>query len=289
MSERWPTNISGVFPSLTHEAELGPPRSECGIGALMPFAKRLWSISYVSHKAQTGLGTGLYETDRNLDMYRRPESVVGTYTNRMFHWETNQIIIGPHVIDADHNVRTVDALVDVRCCGTATHMTEPGRLVYVLGMEGELFELDVATLQCTQVCDLQRELGTEGQGRVHFKDCFTANGRLVVCSNEYADEDFRGERAQGRLAEFDGQAWTILERKPYVGLQALRGFGGASALFAIGWDQASALLSVHTSETGWVRYRLPKASHCFDHKWQTEWPRIREVEHERLLMDCHGM
>lgn len=289
MSERWPTNISGVFPSLTHEAELGPPRSECGIGALMPFAKRLWSISYVSHKAQTGLGTGLYETDRNLDMYRRPESVVGTYTNRMFHWETNQIIIGPHVIDADHNVRTVDALVDVRCCGTATHMTEPGRLVYVLGMEGELFELDVATLQCTQVCDLQRELGTEGQGRVHFKDCCTANGRLVVCSNEYADEDFRGERAQGRLAEFDGQAWTILERKPYVGLQALRGFGGASALFAIGWDQASALLSVHTSETGWVRYRLPKASHCFDHKWQTEWPRIREVEHERLLMDCHGM
>ena len=23
--------------------------------------------------------------------------------------------------------------------------------------------------------------------------------------------------------------------------------------------------------------------------WQTEWPRIRETEHERMLMDCHGM
>jgi hypothetical protein len=23
--------------------------------------------------------------------------------------------------------------------------------------------------------------------------------------------------------------------------------------------------------------------------WQTEWPRIRQTEHERFLMDCHGM
>ncbi len=23
--------------------------------------------------------------------------------------------------------------------------------------------------------------------------------------------------------------------------------------------------------------------------WQTEWPRTREIEHERFLMDCHGM
>jgi hypothetical protein len=43
------------------------------------------------------------------------------------------------------------------------------------------------------------------------------------------------------------------------------------------------------SNDSWTRYRLPKASHTFDHKWQTEWPRIRAVEHERLLMDHHGM
>ena len=39
----------------------------------------------------------------------------------------------------------------------------------------------------------------------------------------------------------------------------------------------------------WQRYRLPKASHAFDHLWQTEWPRIREVETERYLLDMHGM
>lgn len=45
-----------------------------------------------------------------------------------------------------------------------------------------------------------------------------------------------------------------------------------------------------TSSKGqWQTYRLPKASHAFDHLWQTEWPRIREVETERYLMDMHGM
>ena len=39
----------------------------------------------------------------------------------------------------------------------------------------------------------------------------------------------------------------------------------------------------------WKTYRLPKASHTFDQFWQTEWTRIREVETERFLMDCHGM
>ena len=49
-------------------------------------------------------------------------------------------------------------------------------------------------------------------------------------------------------------------------------------------------MQVYTEANGeWKRYRLPKASHCFDHMWQTEWPRIREVDHERFIMDCHGM
>lgn len=42
-----------------------------------------------------------------------------------------------------------------------------------------------------------------------------------------------------------------------------------------------------SSDDKWTRYRLPKGSHCFDYKWQTEWPRTREVERERLLMNHH--
>jgi hypothetical protein len=281
--------VSGVFPGLAQTADLGPPRSECGVGCLMPWAGKLYVLNYVSHRRGTGTGTGLRVIDADFSMLRHPAGVDGTYANRMVHHQSNQMIIGPHVVDAIHNVRTVAELVDIRVCGTSPHLFEPKRLVYVLGMEGELFELDVNTLECRKIADLQKHLQTEGEGMVHFKDCFTHSGRLIVCSNEYMDADFARRRAQGRLAEWDGKGeWQVLDRNPYVGLGAILTFGGTT--FAIGWDQASALLNVHTaSDNRWTRYRLPKASHCFDHKWQTEWPRVRSVEHERLLLDCHGM
>ncbi len=38
----------------------------------------------------------------------------------------------------------------------------------------------------------------------------------------------------------------------------------------------------------WQRYLLPKASHSWDHAWNTEWMRIRHAVTERLLMDVHG-
>jgi len=283
------TTISGVIPQLAQVADLGPPRSEIGIGCLMPWAGKLYVLNYSSHRRGTGTGTGLRVIERDFTMRKHPQAVDGTYANRMVHHPSNQIVIGPHMIDAAHNVRTVASLVDIRLCGTSPHLTDPANLVYVLGMEGELFELNVRTLECRQIGDLQKELDTESEGLVHFKDCFTHSGRLMVCSNEYMDADFRGVRSQGRLAEWKGTgAWTVLERKPFVGFGGILSFGQTT--FALGWDQASAILSVHTGENDkWTRYRLPKASHCFDHKWQTEWPRIRSVEHERLLVDCHGM
>ena len=86
-AKRKPFNISGVIPSLCVTADLGPPRSESGIGALMPWAGKLWLVSYVSHKSGSGSGTGLYEIDENLSMQKRPESVVGTvsYTHLRAH------------------------------------------------------------------------------------------------------------------------------------------------------------------------------------------------------------
>ncbi len=281
--------FSGVMPHLAQVADLGPPRSEIGVGCLMPWQGKLYVLNYVSHRKQTGSGTGLRVVEPDLSMRVHEAAVDGTYANRMVHHPSSQCIIGPHLIDRNHEVRTVAQLVDVRLAGTAPHLTDPNDLVIVLGMEGELFELNVHTLECRQVEDLQSALDTESEGLVHFKDCFTNSGRLMVCSNEYMDADFRRQRSQGRLAErtLDGE-WKILDHNPYVGFGALQTFGGTT--YALGWDQASALLMVHTKANDvWTRYRLPKASHCFDHKWQTEWPRIRSVEHERLLMDAHGM
>jgi hypothetical protein len=283
-------NVSGVFPHLAQVADLGPPRSEIGVGCLMPWAGKLYVLNYLSHKSD-GSGSSLRRIDADLAMevVEETRGVDGTYTNRFVHYPSNQLIIGPHVIGADHTIRTVPELAPLRVCGTTRHLTDPDRLVYVLTMEGELFELDVDTLECRQLADLNDELESAGREfAVHYKDCYSAFGRLVVCSNEYHEPDWAGERSEGRLAEFRGETWRILERKPFTAVGGRHEFGGT--MFATGWDQASAILKVFTAANDrWETYRLPKASHCFDHKWQTEWPRLREVEHERFLLDHHGM
>lgn len=285
-------SFSGVVPSLAQVADLGPPRSEIGIGCLMPWAGKLYVLNYNSHKEKSGRGVSLrrIHADMSMEVVEETRGVDGTYTNRFVHVPSNQMVIGPHVIDADHRIRTVPELRPLRVCGTTRHLHDGENKVYVLCMEGELFELNVRTLECTQLFDLQEMLGTQGEGRVHFKDCYQCFGRLVVCSNEYHEPDWRGDQAQGRLAEWDGSSggWTILERKPFTCVSGRHEFGGT--IFATGWDQASAIMKVFThADKTWRTYRLPKASHCFDHKWQTEWPRIRETEHERFLMDHHGM
>lgn len=268
--------------------DFGPPRSEIGVGCLMPWLGKLYVLNYSSHRRGTGTGTGLRVIEEDFSMTRHPGAVDGTYANRMVHTATSQLIIGPHLIDTEHNLRTVETLIDVRLCGTAAHLSDPDRLVYMLGMEGELFELDVVTLETKQLFDLTKELNTPGEHSCHFKDCYTQSGRLVVVNNDYSEADYLGKQSEGTLAEFDGTAWTVIEHKPFVGLGGLGFFG--QTIFANGWDRASAILKVFTrDDQTWRTYRLPKASHCFDHKWQTEWPRIRSVEHERLLMDHHGM
>ena len=285
-----PPSISGVVPSLCMSADMGPPRSECGIGAMVPFAGRLWAATYVSHRKRSGTGTGLYEIDENLRMTMRPESYPGTYANRMIHHESNQLFIGPWAIDEKRKVRTIEALKDIRLASTARHLTDPENKVLFLGMEGELFEVDIKTLAVKQIADLVKTLDTPGEGRVHFKDIYTGFGRVVVADNTYDEPDFKGTKADGRLAEWDGKDWKILDRKPYVGINGMGGYAKSGSMFAQGWDRASAILKVFTNADGqWRNYRLPKASHNFDHMWQTEWPRIRSVEHERFIMDAHGM
>lgn len=283
-----PLNFGGVVPSLAISADLGPPRSELGIGGLMPWNGRLYVVTYVSHKAKSGTGAGLYWIDQQMRMHRCPEGRDGTYANRFIHWESNQLIIGPHLIDPDHNIRTVEELVDIRVCGTMVHLEDPANKVYILGMEGEFGELDVHTLAYQPLDDLTERLGVESHQTAHFKAGYTYAGRVVVANNSYDERDQINGSGNGRLAEWDGQVWRILERTAFVEVAGRGGFSGT--MFAMGWDRASVLLKVYTqADDTWRTYRLPKATHCFEHAWQTEWPRIREVEHERFLMDMHGM
>ena len=281
----WPQQ-SGIYP---HLAAIADSYSECGIGAVVPWADRLWYVSYVSHKS--GGGVGLYEITPELSIRRRPESVVGTHAGRMIHGESNQLIIGPYLIDGQANVRVFDDLTTERVTAVMRHLTDPARKVYVQAMEGCLYEADVHTLEVTPLFDLSKEeLGI--QARAHFKGGYTAQGRVVVANNTYHDGDQRQGTGGGRLAEWDGSRWNIIHRTAFCDVTTAGGILGAPSddapLYAVGWDRASVLLAV-LADGKWSTYRLPKGSQSYDHAWCTEWPRIREVAPDRLMLDMHGL
>eukprot|EP00937_MAST-01D_sp_MAST-1D-sp2_P003164 g3164.t1 len=319
--------FSGVLPRLSVTADSAPAvkaglpkRSEAGIGALMPWADRLYMLSYLSVPGY-GAGTGLYEIDEQLSM-TKVANHSSVFANRMIHHWTDQVVIGPYVIDAQRNIRVIETLLHVRIGAMAEHLHMPETHVYMVSMDGPLYEVDLTTLAATQLLDLVDALAipvsadphTTGQCYPHFKDAITVHsgtdgkggvpassrggGTLYVASNGYNEADFVNGSTCGRLAAWDGKGnWTVLETTAFYGLAARKNYG--RMLYASGWDHKSAILKakdvgspdapVAASTGGWRTLRLPKASHAFDHGWQTEWPRIREVETERYLLDVHGL
>ncbi len=116
-----PRQISGIYPHLAMFNNEG----ECGTGAVVPWADRLWVITYGPH-LPFGSSDKLYEITPELQQIIRPESVGGTPANRMIHPETQQLLIGPYVIDASRNVRVIPpALMPGRLTGNARHLTDP--------------------------------------------------------------------------------------------------------------------------------------------------------------------
>jgi hypothetical protein len=251
----------------------------------MLWAERLWFITYPANPGD-GKRMGLFSIDEGMTLGKHSESVVGTYANRMIHRPTDQLIIGPHFIDVEGKVRTSDSLVPHRLTATMTHLTNPEDKVYFLTMAALLLEVDVRTLKTKLLFDLKEELGLQGVEHLHFKGGYTAHGRVVVANNTYTGRDFTQGPSQGRLAEWDGDEWTILETCQFNEVTGRTTIG--DAILAMGADNASAILKVYV-DSQWDTYRLPKATHTQDHSWTTEWPRIREVESERWLMNCSGM
>jgi len=280
-------HLKGVFPKMTVMAKGLGSDSEAGIGALIPWAEKLWAIGYVSHIK--GEGLGLYEISDDMTMRRHPASVTGTFANRMVHWKSGQAFIGPHAIDSEGNVRTIESLKRHRLTATMQHLTEPANKVYFLTMEGLFFEVDVKTLEAKELFNLVKELQIPPGAQPHFKGGFSADGRVVVANNTYEEPEFLGRRQGGCLGEWDGNKWTVVERNPFVEVYGGGdGTYGGVTIYATGWDRSSVILRV-LNRGRWSRYLLPKASHCWDHAWNTEWMRIRHAQTERYLMDIHGM
>ena len=171
-----------VFPEMTVMAKGTGSTTEAGIGALIPWAEKLWLVGYVAHIK--GEGLGLYEIDSKMNFRRRPESVTGTFANRMVHWPSKQVFIGPHAIDEQGKVRTITSLTGHRLTATAPHLTDPDNKVYFLTMEGLLFECDVKTLETAQLADLNKELNLPGGAQPHYKGAWSGGGRALVLLTE---------------------------------------------------------------------------------------------------------
>ncbi|MCX5683485.1 MAG: hypothetical protein NT049_07365 [Planctomycetota bacterium] len=281
-------SFSGVYPQL---AVTNGGASESGIGAVVPWAGKLWFLTYPAHVFKGG-NDKLYELDVALNLVARPESVGGTHANRMIHRESNQLIIGPYFIDAKGAVRAISQdVMPGRMTAVTRHLTDPAGKVYFATMEEGFYEVDVKTLA---VKELHKDRNVGGKNMlpgVHGKGCYTGQGRLFYANNGNG----------GVLAEWDGtkdigslDSWTIVDRNKYTDITSPGGIYGApddaAPNWAIVWDSKSDLLNVRDAGK-WTRFRLPKASYTqdADHGWYTEWPRIREVSGGRLLMNKHDM
>lgn len=295
-----PRKISRVYPHLT--VYNTPLSGECGIGALVPWAGKLWLLTYPPH-SEGGSPDKLYSIDPTLERTTYPKSVGGTHAGRMIHRESKQLFIGPYAIRENGEVRNISIEKGKglygRLTAVARHLTEPETKVLYYSMEGSVYEVEVESLGVKRLF----EKPVPGW---HGKGAYTGQGRFVVANNgELPAEGYsyktlltggaaKSPDEMGVLAEWDGQDWRVIHRKQFTEVTGPGGILGAAAdsdpIWSLGWDRKSVILAVRDGKE-WRNYRLPKANTTYDHRggWYTEWPRIREVGGGKYLMDMHGM
>jgi len=291
-----PLELSGIYPSLAYFNNEG----ECGTGAVVPWADRLWVVTYAPHMPK-GSSDKLYEITPDLRQIIRPESIGGTPANRMIHPESQQLFVGPYVIDAKGKVRTIPiSEMFGRLTGNARSLTDPANKILYATMEEGIYEVDVLTLKVTELWQ-DEQLKDRRKANLpgyHGKGFYSGQGRYVYANNgDHAKEALSDPTVpSGVLAEWDGKAdaWTVVRRNQFTEVTGPGGITGSSdsandSLWAIGWDHRSLILMCLT-DGKWSAFRLPKGSHSYDgaHGWNTEWPRIREVGEKDFLMTMHG-
>lgn len=298
-----PRSISGIYPSLAMFNNEG----ECGTGAVVPWADRLWVITYGPH-LPFGSSDKLYEITPDLKQVVRPESVGGTPANRMIHDESQQLFIGPYVIDAERQVRVIPPyIMPGRLTGNARHLTDPAGKIYYATMEEGLYEVDVKSLAVKNFIrdgngikkDFKIEtplskLDSQLPG-YHGKGLYTSQGRVIYANNGDRDKRVLTDPTtpSGALGEWTGSGdWQLVRRNQFTEVTGPGGIHGSdpnAPVWSIGWDAKSLILMVLDGGK-WESFRLPKVSHSYDgaHGWNTEWPRIRDIGEENLLMTMHG-
>lgn len=306
LSAEEPRQISGIYPHLAMFNKEG----ECGTGAVVPWADRLWVITYGPH-LPFGSSDKLYEITPTLEQIIRPESVGGTPANRMIHRETQQLLIGPYVINAQRQVRVIPPnKMPGRLTGNARHLSEPATKAYYATMEEGLYEVDLKSLDVTghikdgnpPKAGFSKEthpasISSQLPG-YHGKGLFSGQGRVVYANNGDRDKRVITDPAtpSGALGQWmkPGDDWQLVRRNQFTEVTGPGGISGSDSpetdpIWSIGWDHRSLILMCLDAGK-WHSFRLPKSSHSYDgaHGWNTEWPRIRDIGEDSLLMTMHG-
>ncbi len=305
-----PLFISGIYPHLalynhgkennTNGTDCGSNGVEGGIGAIVPWAGKLWMVTY-SVQCPEGSYDKLYSIDDNLTITIHPESIGGTPANRLIHRESNQLVISNYFIDSQGNIRTIPlSIMPGRMTATARHLLDPENKLYFYEMEGKLYEVNVHTLEVTKLFN-KPIAGWHGKGAYSSQNLLVLanNGEFPIYPMNLTDLKVGGlpknEEEMGFLATWDGkEEWKQIERRQFTEVTGPGGIYGApndtTPLWTIGWDRRSVILKL-LDNGNWYTYRLPKASHAYDHRggWYNEWPRIREIGNGQMLMDMHAM
>lgn len=272
--------------------------NECGTGAIVPWADKLWAITYGPHLPK-GSTDKLYSISTDLRQTVHKESIGGTPANRMLHRESNQLFIGPYAISGSGSIRAMPySQLYGRPTGNARHLEHPKTHIYMMTMEEGLYEIDVRSLTSKE---LYRDEQLPGGRKAnlpgyHGKGLASSQGVVVYANNgEHGDEALVNPTIpSGCLAEWDGSDWKVIRRNQFTEVTTPGGILGnqtdSDPIWSIGWDHRSLILMCRQNDA-WQAYRLPKTSHCYDgaHGWNTEWPRIRDIGERDLLMTMHGM
>ena len=313
-----PLCVSGVYPHLAMVNDEG----ECGTGAVVPWAGSLWVVTYGPH-CPVGSSDRLYEIKPDLTRVIRPESVGGTHAERLIHRETGKLLIGQYLVSSNGQVETVwISRMPGRLTGAARHLEDPARKVYVTDMEEALYELDMTdpSKTYTRIRDGHNRAAFEAYFRkwnrtpppgwneaeastlfgYHGKGTCSGFGKVFYANNGMCSSAAMNDprTPSGCLAFWKpGMTnWELIRTNQFTEITTRDGiYGnehpGTNAIWALGWDHRSVILTTTADGATWHDYRLPKGSHSYDgaHGWNTEWPRIREIgAGDDFLATMHG-
>lgn len=261
--------------------------TEAGIGAVIPWAGKLWFLNYPDTSGQ-GTGLGLWSMDSALSPVLVGETNECDVARVVYG---GKLYIGRYVVDYQGNTTPITGF------SAGERITAYAKLplstdLWALTMAGAIYKVNTTTYVATLVNSVVAASGALNiSGLVHGKAMWGhPTGRYLFCV-------FNGSEGNGRLAAFDttltnaAGAWATLD----AGNASWINVGGCyefnQHVFAFGHDDLSALMWVFPGtsySTTPVKYRIPMSADHYKHTYQQEWMRLRAVETERFVLDLHG-